>query len=215
MQLGYVRVSDKDQNPERQIEKLKWLGLEERFIFVDKASGKNFERPQYQAMKRIIREGDLIYIDSLDRLGRNYDGIIREWKEITRGQGADIVILDNEALFDSRKYKTMGDIGKLLEDQLLSLLSYVAEQERDKIRRRQREGIDLALAKKRPYGRPRAKITDKYRSAWLQWKKGKITAVKAMSMANVKPTTFYKLAKQLDEEYKGEPCLKRSEKHGN
>lgn len=202
MELGYVRVSDRDQNPDRQIEKMKALGIQERFIFIDRQSGKNFDRPQYQAMKRIIREGDLIYIDALDRLGRNYDGIINEWKEITRDLRADIVVLDQQHLFDSRKFKAMGDVGKLMEDQFLSLLSYVAEQERNKIRQRQREGIDLALSQKRPYGRPKAKITDKLRDAYLQWKKGQITAVKAMEIAGVKRSTFYKLAKQLDEEFK-------------
>jgi DNA invertase Pin-like site-specific DNA recombinase len=207
MKLGYVRVSEKDQNPDRQIEKLKKLDIEERFIFIDKKSGKNFDRDQYQAMKRIIRKGDLIYIDSLDRLGRNYDGIIQEWKEITRSLDADIVVLDQESLFDSRKFKSMGDIGKLMEDQFLSLLSYVAEQERNKIRQRQREGIDLALAQKRPYGRPKAKITDSLRFAYLQWKKKNITAVQAMQQSNTKRSTFYHLVKKLDEEYKGLPLF--------
>lgn len=211
MKLGYVRVSEKDQNPDRQIEKLKKLEIEERFIFIDKKSGKNFDRDQYQAMKRIIREGDLIYIDSLDRLGRNYDGIIQEWKEITRSLNADIVVLDQESLFDSRKFKSMGDIGKLMEDQFLSLLSYVAEQERNKIRQRQREGIDLALAQKRPYGRPKAKITDSFRIAYLQWKKGNITAVQAVQQSNTKRATFYNLAKRLDEEYKGLPLFNSDE----
>lgn len=207
MKLGYVRVSDRDQNPDRQIEKMKALGIEERFIFIDKQSGKNFERPQYQSLKRIIRKGDLIYIDALDRLGRNYDGIIKEWKDITRDLKADIVVLDQESLFDSRKFKAMGDVGKLMEDQFLSLLSFVAEQERFKIRKRQREGIDLALAQKRPYGRPRAKITDKLRQAYLLWKREKITAVQAMQKADVKRSTFYKLVKALDEEYKGVPLF--------
>jgi len=202
MEMGYVRVSDRSQNPERQIKKLKELGILERFIFVDKQSGKDFDRPEYQAMKRIIREGDLIYIDSLDRLGRNYEGIIKEWKEITRDLQADIVILDQESLFDSRKFKAMGDIGKLMEDQFLSLLSYLAEQERNKLLQRQREGIDLALAKKQNFGRPKAKITEQLRNAYLEWKKGYITAVKAMEKADVKKNTFYKLSKQLDEEYK-------------
>jgi len=202
MKLGYVRVSDRDQNPERQIQKLKALGVEDRFIFIDKKSGKNFDRLEYQAMRRIIQKEDLIYIDSLDRLGRHYEGVITEWKYITRELGADILVLDQESLFDSRKFKSMGDIGKLMEDQFLSLLAYVAEQERNKIRERQREGIDLALAKKRPYGRPGAKITDSLRIAYLQWKKGNITAIQAMQQSNTKRSTFYKLTKKLDEEYK-------------
>lgn len=126
---------------------MKELGIEERYIFVDKQSGGNFDLPQYQAMNLIIREKDLIYIDALDRLGRDYDGIIQEWKKITRIVKADIVILENETLFDSRKFRSTGDVGNLLEDQFLSLLSYVAKQERQKIRQRQWEGIDLASAK--------------------------------------------------------------------
>lgn len=133
MKLGYAHVSAKDQNPERQLKKFRDLEIEERYIFIDKQSGKDFNRPQYQGMLLIIREGDLLYLDALDRLGRDYDGIIREWKYITRDLNADIVVLENETLFDSRKFRSMGDLGKLMEDQFLSLLSYVAEQERKKI----------------------------------------------------------------------------------
>ena len=147
MKIGYGRVSAKDQNPERQLVKFRELGIEDRFIFIDKKSGKDFDRPRYQAMRLMIREGDLVYVDALDRLGRDYDGIIREWKHITREVGADIVCLDNETLFDSRKFKTMGDFGKVMEDQFLSLLAYVAEQERKKNRQRQAEGIEIARRK--------------------------------------------------------------------
>ena len=166
MKLGYIRVSDKDQNPGRQLEKMKALGIEERFIFMDKLTGKNFDRPQYQAMKRIIRSGDIVYLDAIDRLGRDYDGIIREWKEITRTLEADIVVLDKESLFDSQKFKTMGNIGKLMEDQFLSLLSFVAEEERLKIKQRQREGIDLAVSKGKRFGRPKIPITREFEQAY-------------------------------------------------
>jgi DNA invertase Pin-like site-specific DNA recombinase len=138
---------------------MKELGIEDRFIFIDKQSGKDFEREQYQAMKRIIRENDLLFLDALDRLGRDYEGIIREWKVITRELGADIVILENETLFDSRKFKQMGDMGKLMEDQFLSLLSYVADQERKKIRQRQAEGIAVAKAKGKHLGRPKMDLS--------------------------------------------------------
>lgn len=136
MKLGYGRVSAKDQNPERQLVKFRELGIDDRYIFVDKLSGKDFNRPRYQAMRFMIRGGDLVYLDALDRLGRDYDGIISEWKYITRELNADIVCLDNETLFDSRKFRTMGDFGKVMEDQFLSLLAYVAEQERKKNRQR-------------------------------------------------------------------------------
>ncbi|NCB80279.1 MAG: recombinase family protein [Bacilli bacterium] len=196
MDMGYVRVSSKDQNEGRQLVKMQELGIEERFIFVDKQSGKDFDRPQYQAMKQVIREGDLVYIDSLDRLGRNYDGILEEWKEITRKINADIVILENETLFDSRKFKSMGDIGKLMEDQFLSMLSYVAEQERKKIRQRQAEGIAKAKTEGRTGGRPMIKIDDKFVQAYTQWKAGEIKAVEAMELAGMKKVTFYNRVKE-------------------
>ena len=196
MNIAYIRVSSKDQNPGRQLEKIKALGIDERFVFIDKASGRNFVRPEYIAMKRMLREGDLLYIDSLDRLGRNYDGVISEWKEITRKINADIIVLDRENLFDSRKFKSMGNIGKLMEDQFLSLLSYLADEERNKIRARQREGIDLALSEKRPYGRPGLPISDTFIAIYNRWKSGEITAIQAMKESGCKKTTWYKLIKK-------------------
>lgn len=199
MKLGYVRVSSRDQNEGRQLLKMRELNIEERFIFVDKQSGKNFDRPQYQAMKQVIRENDTVYIDALDRLGRDYDGIISEWKHITRELMADIVILENETLFDSRKFKSMGDMGKLMEDQFLSLLSYVAEQERKKIRQRQQEGIALAKAEGRAYGRRKVEINDNFVAAYKQWKANEITAVKAMEIAGMKKVTFYTRVKEYEQ----------------
>ncbi|MCT4564030.1 MAG: recombinase family protein [Maledivibacter sp.] len=200
MKIGYIRVSSKDQNENRQLEKMKHLEIEDRFIFIDKQSGANFDRPNYIAMKNIIREGDLIYIDALDRLGRNYDGIIKEWKEITRNLGADIIILENKTLFDSRKFRDMGDLGKLMEDQFLSLLSYVADQERKKIRQRQSEGIALAKAQGKHLGRPRIALDTLSKSQinilknnYAKWKNKEITGVKFMNMLDVKKNTFYKI----------------------
>ncbi|MDF0729016.1 recombinase family protein [Cytobacillus sp. S13-E01] len=203
--IAYIRVSSKDQNIERQYKKMLELGIEERLIFIDKQTGKDFERPEYKLMKRFIREGDLLYIDSLDRLGRNYDGVISEWKHITRELKADIIVLDNESLFDSRKFKEMGDMGKLMEDQFLSLLSYVADQERKKIKQRQAEGIAIARDKG-ILGRPKITfnslskeqkhiITTYYNS----WKRKEITAVKFYEMLDLKKNTFYKVIKQYEE----------------
>jgi DNA invertase Pin-like site-specific DNA recombinase len=197
MKVGYVRVSTKDQNTERQIKKMHALGIDERYIFTDKQSGKDFDRPKYQAMKLLLREGDVIYLDALDRLGRDYDGIIREWKEITRDLGADIVVLENESLFDSRKFKSMGDLGKLLEDQFLSMLSYVAEQERKKTKQRQAEGIEVAIGKGVRFGRPKQKVTEDFKIVTAEWKEGKITAVAAMDRLGMKPNTFYRRVKEL------------------
>lgn len=198
MKLAYGRVSAKDQNPERQLIKFRELGVEERYIFVDKQSGKDFERPRYQAMRMMIRAGDLLYMDALDRLGRDYDGIIAEWKYITRELNADIVCLDNEALFDSRKFKTMGDIGKLLEDQFLSMLAYAAEQERKKNRQRQAEGIEVARANGIAFGRPRKQIDGLFIQVYKDWKAGQITATAAMLKTGLTKPTFYRRVKEYE-----------------
>lgn len=199
MKIGYIRVSSRTQNPERQIVKLRELGIEERFLFIDRASGKNFERAAWQAMLLVLRAGDCLYIDSLDRLGRNYDGVISEWKRITREVGADIVALDKREIFDSRKFHAQGDIGKLLEDIMLSTLSYVAETERAKIRQRQREGIDLAKAHGRMTGRPRVQY-DRERFAVLyeEWKRGEISAAECMRELKLKSRTFYRRAHEYE-----------------
>ena len=201
MKLGYIRVSSKDQNPERQIKKMRDLNIEDRYMFIDKSSGKNFTRPQYQAMLLIIREGDIIYLDALDRLGRNYTGIIDEWNYITRNLKADIVILENEDLFDSRKFKTMGDLGKLLEDQFLSMLSYIADQERDKIRQRQAEGIIIAKNKGIKFGRPKKEITSLFMEIYLDWKQKRITSKESMRILQMKPNTFYRRIKEYEDSY--------------
>lgn len=195
--IGYIRVSSKDQNLDRQKNKLINLGVEERLIFEDKASGKDFNREQYQFMRnQVLRSGDLLYIDSLDRLGRNYDLIISEWKYITREINADIVVLDQESIFDSRKFKQQGDIGKLLEDQMLSLLAYVADTERKKIKQRQAEGIALAKSKGKKFGRPILPFKSEYAPIYTKWKSGEITAVEAQKQTNLKRSTFYKLGKE-------------------
>ncbi|MDH4620172.1 recombinase family protein [Brevibacillus sp. AY1] len=202
MKLGYARVSAKDQNPERQIKKMRELGIEERYIFVDKQSGKDFNRPQYQAMRLIIREGDLLYLDALDRLGRDYDGIIREWKYITRELNADIVVLENETLFDSRKFRSMGDLGKLMEDQFLSLLSYVAEQERKKNKQRQAEGIEVAKNNGVRFGRRKYEITSDFIQVYDEWRSGSITATEGMKRLELKPNTFYRRVKEYENQRK-------------
>jgi DNA invertase Pin-like site-specific DNA recombinase len=202
MKIAYIRVSSKDQNEGRQVEKMLSLNIEERFIFIDKASGKNFDRPRYKAMKEVLRDGDILYIDSLDRLGRDYDGIIREWEHITRELKADIVALDMEGLFDSRKFREMGDIGKLMEDQFLALLSYVAEQERKKIKQRQKEGIALCLKEGRSYGRPRIQTPDNFPKEYKDWHSGQITAAEAMRRTGLKPNTFYRLVAKQQEQAK-------------
>jgi DNA invertase Pin-like site-specific DNA recombinase len=203
---GYIRVSSVDQNEQRQVNKMIEKGVEARRIFVDKASGKDFNRPQYQLLRKVLGEGDIVYIDALDRLGRNYDEIISEWKYITRELNADIIVLENEALFDSRKFKSMGDMGKLMEDQFLSLLAYVAEQERKKIRQRQAEGIAVAKAQGKHLGRPQLNLdtlTKQQRQTleanYERWKAKEITGVEFMRMLELKKSTFYKIVKEYEE----------------
>jgi DNA invertase Pin-like site-specific DNA recombinase len=202
---GYIRVSSKDQNEARQLTKMIDKGVEARRIFVDKASGKDFDRPQYQMLRRVLSEGDLLYIDALDRLGRNYDAVISEWKYMTRELKADIVILENETLFDSRKFREMGDMGKLMEDQFLSLLSYVADQERKKIRQRQAEGIAVAKAKGKHVGRPTYSIKslsedqrEILTTNYPRWKASEITAVEFMNTVGLKKSTFYKIIREYE-----------------
>lgn len=193
MKLAYVRVSAEDQNEMRQVEKMKELGVEDRFIFIDKKSGKDFDREEYQKMKFVLREGDLLYVDSIDRLGRNFEKIQEEWYDITKNIGADIVALDMEDLFDSRKFKSQGDVGKLLESQMLTLLAWVAEQERKKIKTRQREGIEVA--KKQGKYKGRKPVTyDKALFAKLmkEVEAGERTNRYAMAQLGLKPNTYYK-----------------------
>lgn len=158
--MGYVRVSSKEQNEDRQVEKMQALGVLERYLFVEKQSGKDFNRPVYQSMCQMLRSGDLLYIDSVDRLGRNYEAVKDEWRRLTRDMGVDVVALDMPDLFDSRKFRAQGDVGKLLEDQMLSLLAWVADQERKKIRVRQMEGIAIAKREGKYKGRKPVVVPD-------------------------------------------------------
>ncbi|MED2839074.1 recombinase family protein [Bacillus wiedmannii] len=203
---GYIRVSTKDQNEQLQLHKMMERGVEARRIFVDKASGRHFDRPQYQLLRKILSTGDIVYIDALDRMGRNYDEVISEWKYIIRELQADIVVLENETLFDSRKFREMGDMGRLMEDQFLSLLSYVADQERKKFRQRQAEGIAVAKSQGKHLGRPQVNLLTLSKQqiniieeTHSKWKNGEISAIMFMTMLELKKNTFYKIMKEYEE----------------
>ena len=197
MKIGYVRISAKTQSLLRQLEMMRALGIEERFIFRDVASGKDFDRPGYTSMKNILREGDCLYIDALDRLGRDYDAIIREWKHITRELKCDVVALDNAALFDSRKFREMGELGKLMEDQFLSLLAYVADNERKKTLRRQKQGIASAKEAGVRFGRPSSvKDWELFDRTAKRWEAGEITAAAACRISGCKKTSWYKYTRE-------------------
>lgn len=193
----YGRVSSKDQNEVRQLEKAKELKIPEKNIYMDKASGKDFNRKEYIQLKRVLRENDILYISSIDRLGRNYEEIRNEWQELTQTIGVDIVVIDLPLLDTTKQAKDLN--GKFISDLVLQILSYVAETERANIRKRQREGIDIALKEKRPYGRPKQEIDKSFIDVYLKWKAEKITAKKAMELLNMKPNTFYRRVKEYEE----------------
>lgn len=195
--FGYIRVSSQDQNEARQLEAMRQLGIEERDIFIDKQSGKDFDREKYQAMKSCLREGDVLYIHSLDRFGRNKDEIEKEWKEITKDIKADIVVLDMP-LLDTTKHKD--SIGSLISDIVLQVLSWMAQEERNKINTRREEGVKIALQNGVKFGRPKAEVSEEFIQAYRQWKAGEITGTKAMEQAGMKRTTFYKLVKEYEQE---------------
>ncbi|ANU17139.1 recombinase family protein [Planococcus maritimus] len=195
--FGYIRVSSKDQNEGRQLEAMRKIGINERDIYLDKQSGKNFERANYQLLKRVIRKGDILYIHSLDRFGRNKEEILQEWNDLTKNIEADIVVLDMP-LLDTTQYKD--SMGTFIADLVLQILSWMAEEERERIRKRQREGIDLALQNGIQFGRPTVFISEEFKEVYRKWKAKELTAVQAMQEAGVKKTSFYKLVKALEEE---------------
>lgn len=195
--FGYIRVSSKDQNEGRQLEAMRKIGINERDIYLDKQSGKNFERANYQLLKRVIRKGDILYIHSLDRFGRNKEEILQEWNDLTKNIEADIVVLDMP-LLDTTQYKD--SMGTFIADLVLQILSWMAEEERERIRKRQREGIDLALQNGIQFGRTPVLVSDEFKEVYKKWKARELTAVEAMQEAGVKKTSFYKLVKALEEE---------------
>jgi DNA invertase Pin-like site-specific DNA recombinase len=197
--FGYIRVSSKDQNEGRQLKAMLEHGLNERDIFLDKQSGKNFNREQYQLLKRMIRKGDVLYIHSLDRFGRNKEEILQEWNDITKNIQADIVVMDMP-LLDTTQYKD--SLGTFIADLVLQILSWMAQEERDRIRKRQREGIDVALKNGVTFGRPKIQAKEDFNEIYSRWKAGEMTAVKAMDELGVKKTTFYKLVNEHEKGFK-------------
>ena len=184
---GYVRVSTKDQNEDRQLIALQEMSIPEKNIFVDKQSGKDFKRPMYKRMLRKIKKDDLLYVKSIDRLGRNYAEILEQWRILTKEKGIDIVVLDMP-LLDTRRGKDL--MGTFLSDIVLQVLSFVAENERTNIRQRQAEGI--AAAKKRGvrFGRPPSPLQENFHEIYQQWKNGKITGLAAAKACGMPMSTF-------------------------
>ena len=184
---GYVRVSTHDQNEDRQLDALHEIGVTPQYIFTDKLSGKDFERPQYRKMIKRLKKGDLLYIKSIDRLGRNYEEIQNQWRVITKDKGADITVLDMP-LLDTRINKDL--MGTFIADLVLQILSFVAHSERDSIRRRQAEGI--AAAKKRgvQFGRPIKQPPPEFTDVHKLYCADKISLTKAAKQLEVSKSTF-------------------------
>jgi DNA invertase Pin-like site-specific DNA recombinase len=195
-EFGYIRVSSKDQNEDRQVEAMKHLNIDERNLIIEKQSGKDFIRPKYQALKLMLRNGDTLFVKELDRLGRNADEIKQEWQDITQNIGAHIVILDMPIL-DTRQYKN--GLDKVISNIVLELLSYMAQREREKINTRQAEGIASALGKGVRFGRPKQEIGTDFMAIYQAWREGKITAVAAMQKLDMKPNTFYRRVKEIED----------------
>ena len=191
--FAYIRVSTREQNENRQLDALKDLNIDE--IVVEKASGKNFVgREKYQQMKSQLRKGDLLIIHSIDRFGRNYTEICKEWEGLI-DSGVDIQVLDMPIL--NTRNNQNGLTGRLISDIVLKLLGYVAEKERTNIKTRQREGIDSALANGVKFGRPKSEIPKDFIRAYELYKQGLIKVKDVMSMCNIAKSTFYKYAESI------------------
>lgn len=191
---AYVRVSTLQQNEDRQILAMSEVQVPEKNIYIDKQSGKDFNRPMYQKLLKKVREDDVIYIKSIDRLGRNYEEILEQWRIITKEKKVDIVVLDMP-LLDTRKGRDL--MGTFLSDIVLALLSYVAENERKNIKSRQREGI--AAAKKRgvQFGRPESPLPDNFGAVCVKWMNKEISGPRAAELCNLPVTSFYRKANKI------------------
>lgn len=201
---GYVRVSSRDQNEDRQLDALRGMEIEERNIFIDKQSGKDFERPQYKRLVWKVRREDLICIKSIDRLGRNYMEIQEQWRFLTKEKGADIVVLDMP-LLDTRRGKDL--MGTFLSDIVLQVLSFAAENERTNIRQRQAEGIAAAKARGVRFGRPQINMPEYFGKTVRSWERKEITVEEAVRRCGVSESTFYRRLR----EYRAERRAKKNQ----
>ena len=184
---GYIRVSSRDQNEDRQLIAMQELNIPPTHIYIDKQSGKDFNRPRYKQLLRKLRRDDLLYIKSIDRLGRNYGEILEQWRILTKEKGIDIIVLDMP-LLDTRRGKDL--MGTFLSDIVLQFLSFVAENERTNIRQRQAEGIAAAKAKGIRFGRPPQPLPLEFHKAYQEWRTGSITCTEAARRCKMPLSTF-------------------------
>lgn len=184
---GYIRVSTREQNEGRQLVSLQEVGITDKFIFIDKQSGRDFNRPKYQQLLRKLKRDDLLYIKSIDRLGRNYEEILQQWRLLTKEKGVDIVVLDMP-LLDTRRGKDL--MGTFLSDIVLQVLSFVAENEHANIRQRQAEGIAAAKLRGVKFGRPPKSLPVNFHEVYRKWKSGEITGTAAAKLCGMPLATF-------------------------
>lgn len=193
-QYGYIRVSSKDQNPERQVLALKKCGVDDEAIYVDRISGKDFDRPQYKKLVRKLKPGDLLIIKSIDRLGRNYEEIQMQWRTLTKEKKVDIQVLDMPLL--NTMSGAEGLTGIFIADIVLQILAYVAETERTFIKQRQAEGIAIAKSKGVHFGCKKIELTKEQEIVFIKWKDGKISAPDAAKLLGISESTFYRRCKE-------------------
>lgn len=187
---GYIRVSAKDQNPERQLLAMQEQQISKEKIFLDKVSGQNFSRPQYVKLLKKLKKGDVIIIKSIDRLGRNYGEILEQWRKIAKGIGADIQVIDMPLLNTNSFHEDL--TGVFISDLVLQILAYVAETERAFIKQRQAEGIAAAKLKGVQFGCKRTELPDEFEEYYQLWRKGEISLRKAAEALQMNHTTFYR-----------------------
>ncbi|MCM1049942.1 MAG: recombinase family protein [Clostridiales bacterium] len=192
---GYIRVSSYDQNEERQRIALQEMDIDKKNIFMDKQSGKDFKRPSYKRMLRRMKKDDLLYVKSIDRLGRNYGEILEQWRILTKEKGIDIVVLDMP-LLDTRRGKDL--MGTFLSDIVLQVLSFVAENERINIRQRQAEGIAAAKARGVKFGRPAIPYPENFAEIHRDWRDKKMTLRQAAAACGMPVGTFYGKARKFE-----------------
>ena len=186
---GYVRVSSTDQNEDRQMIALSEVGVPKKNIFMDKMSGKDFDRPQYQKLLKKLKPGDLLYILSIDRLGRNYEEIQKQWRIITKEKNVDVCVIDMP-LLDTRQGKDL--MGTFIADLVLQILSFVAQSERENIKKRQAEGIAAAKAKGVRFGRPEKTVPDNFAAIIKLWEQKKLPMSEVLKQCNMSEATFYR-----------------------
>lgn len=194
---GYVRVSTREQNEDRQMIAMNNVPVPEKNIYLDKQSGKNFERPMYRKLVRKMKKDDILYIESIDRLGRNYGEILEQWRILTKEKEVDIVVIDMP-LLDTRRGKDL--IGTFLSDIVLQVLSFVAENERDNIRKRQAEGIAAAKARGVKFGRPEKPLPENFELVYQRWKNGELSGAEAARKCEMPLATFRYKAKYFKSE---------------